>query len=339
MKIPANQLSTALRKSLQPCYLISGDEPLLVSEALDTLRKAARDRGYTSRDLQVVTAGFDWTALGAGAGNLSLFADKRLLELRLPSPRPGRDGAAAIMDLVELAGEDLLLVVVAPRLDKSAAGTKWVKKIERRGATVAVWPVALRDLPGWIAERMRRRGLQPDADAVRLLADRVEGNLLAAEQEIEKLRMLLGEGRVSAGDVETAVSSSSRYDVFKLADAAVGGDGRRAVHILFGLRAEGVEPPVVLWALTRELRSLAALGEEVQRGVPLGQAMKKARVWPNRQGLLRACMGRHVPRDFYRLLRLARQADAAAKGQSALDPWQLMATLVLGMAADSVRAA
>jgi DNA polymerase-3 subunit delta len=335
VNISANQLGAALRKSLLPCYLVTGDEPLLVQEALDSIRAAARAAGFESRELFIATAGFDWQDLWNAAGNLSLFAERRIIELRLPTGKPGVNGSAMIADMVTQAGADLLFVVSAPKLDRSAGASKWVKALEKAGGHTQVWPVALRELPAFIGARMAAVGLQPDRDAVRLIADRIEGNLLAAQQEIEKLRLLHGAGPLTAEDVEAAVADSSRFDVYKLVDAAVAGDAPRAVRILAGIHAEGVDPVIVLWALTRELRTLAAVAGSVADGANLGAALQKAQVWQNRQGLLRACIARHPLADFYALIRLAREADAAAKGQSFADPWQLASRIVLGMAQGS----
>ena len=339
MKISANQLSPHLRKSLCSCYLVSGDEPLLLQEALDAIRAAARDKGFGTRELFVQTTGFDWNDLACAGGNLSLFADRQIIELRLPTGKPGVKGSAAIADFVANAGDDLLFIVSAPRLDRNAQKTKWVKALDAAGALVQIWPINPRELPAWINGRMNGVGLKPDRDAVRLIADRVEGNLLAAQQEIEKLRLLHGEGSISAADVDAAVADSSRFDVYKLVDAAVGGNAKRAIRILGGVRAEGVEPVIVMWALTRELRTLATLADGIAARADLGSAMRKAGVWQNRQGLVRACIGRHSPNTFYALLQLARKADAAAKGQLRGDPWQLATRLVLGIAGSNARAA
>lgn len=332
MKIRANQLASHLKNSLAPCYLVTGDEHLLVAEALDDIRKAAREGGFGTRELHVATTGFDWNQLAASTGNMSLFAEQRIVELRLPTGKPGRTGGQAIVDLVDQAGPELLFIVTAPKLDRSAAASKWAKSIEAKGVALQIWPIGLRDLPGWIANRMRQAGLQPDRDAVALIADRVEGNLLAAGQEIEKLRLLLGEGKVTANDVNDAVANSSRYDVYKLTDAALAGDAPRAVRILGGLKAEGVEPVIVMWALTRELRTLATLDDAVRQGTDLGGAMQAARVWNNRQGLMRSCISRHQHGDFHRMLKASGRADAAAKGQRYGDPWQMAADIVVGMA-------
>lgn len=339
MKIQANQLSSHLKKSLASCYLVTGDEHLLVAEALDAIRDAARQRGFSMRELHVAMAGFDWPQLTASSGNLSLFAERRIIELRLPTGKPGRAGGQAIIELVEQSGPETLFIVTAPKLDRSAAASKWAKTIEKKGVSVPIWPIGIRELPGWIANRMRTAGLQPERDVVTLIADRVEGNLLAAGQEIEKLRLLLGEGPVSVEDVSNAVANSSRYDVYKLADAALAGDAPRAHRILNGLHAEGLEPVIVIWALTRELRTLAKLADLVRQDVDLGNAMQKSGVWRNRQSLVRSCVSRHDRDRFYRLLKACRRADAMAKGQAAGDPWQLAADITLSLALPGRRAA
>ena len=331
MKIQANQLSSHLTKSLAPCYLVTGDEHLLVEESVDAIRAAARERGFTSRESHEATTGFDWNALTASTSNMSLFAELRIIELRLPTGKPGRAGGQAIIELVELAGPELLFIVTGPKLDKSSSASKWAKTVDQRGVSLPIWPIGVRELPGWIANRMRSAGLQPDRDAVTLIADRVEGNLLAAGQEIEKLRLLLGEGSVSAENVSDAVANSSRYDVYKLTDAALAGDARRSVKILGGLRAEGVEPVIVIWALARELRTLAKLDDVIRQGGDLGGAMQKTGVWSNRQGLVRCCISRHQHGAFHKMLKSTGRADATAKGQRAGDPWQLATDVVVGL--------
>jgi len=338
VKIPANRLHTHLREPLKPCYLISGGEPLLVEEALDEVRAAARRQGFDSRELHVQLSGFDWNALTAAGHELSLFASRRLIELRLPTGKPGREGGAAIVELASRAGEDLLFVVQAPKLDRGSASAKWVKTLEATGAHVQAWPVGARELPQWIADRMRRTGLEPDREAVRVIADRVEGNLLAARQEIEKLRLLHGEGAVSGAEARAAVADSSRFDVYQLADAALAGNPGRALRILEGVRAEGLEAVIVIWALTRELRGLAQLAEAVDGGSSLAAAMRQQRVWQSRQNLLRACLGRHRLPAVLRMLQAAQRADATAKGQRGGDPWQLVTNLVWQLAGQKAAA-
>jgi len=336
LNLHAGQLTKHLQNNLAPCYLVSGDEHLLVEEALDQIRAAARERGFTSRESQVAMAGFNWSQLAAFGSNLSLFADRRIIELRLPTGKPGLEGSAAICEFATQLSDELLFIVITPKLDKKA---KWVKTLGAQGVLLPIWPVGLRELPGWIGDRMRRAGLNPDREAVAMIADRIEGNLLAARQEIEKLRMILGEGPVTGEDVSKAVANSSRYDVYKLVDAAVDGDAKRAMKILNGLQGEGTEPVIVMWALTRELRALAQLAETVSNNGNLGTAMSKAYVWKTRQAMVRACVGRHRHTDFYRLLKAAGRADAAAKGQAAGDPWQLAADIVVNLSQGGDQAA
>jgi len=339
LKLHANQLSSHLQNKLAPCYLVSSDEHLLVNEALDQIRGAAREQGFTLRESQVAMAGFNWSQLAAIGANLSLFADRRIVELRLPTGKPGRDGSAAICEFVEQLGPELMLIVITPKLDKSNSNSKWVKTLSAKGVFLPIWPVGLRELPGWIGDRMRRAGLRPDSDAINMIADRVEGNLLAADQEVQKLRLILGEGAVTGEDVSNAVASSRRFDVYKLVDAAVAGDAKRAMKILNGLRGEGLEPVILMWALTRELRVLARLADSARRNIDLGAAMNKERIWNNRQAMVRACIGRHQHTDLYRFLKATGRADAAAKGQAAGDPWQLGADIVLGLSLGGRRAA
>ena len=339
MKLKLDQLTSHLGKTLAPCYLVSGDEHLLANEALDEIRAAARERGFGNRDAYVATRGFDWNLPGAAASNLSLFSEKRLIDLRIPTGKPGRDGSAAIATLVDRLEDDVILLVSTPRLDQRAQSAKWVKAIDSAGVHVQVWPVGIRELPGWITARMRRAGLNPERAAAAMIADRVEGNLLAAAQEIEKLRLLLGEGDVSAEDVSRAVADSTRYDVYKLVDAAVGGDAARAMRILAGLRAEGTPKPLVIWALAREMRSLAQLADDVHNKRDLGAAMRKARVWSNRQAIVRSCVSRHSRDDFYRLIKRVKRADAIAKGQAHGDGWQALADVLLQLSLGMNKAA
>jgi DNA polymerase-3 subunit delta len=339
VKIQANQLTSHLKNNLASCYLVSGDEHLLVAEALDAIRRAAREKGFTSRESYVATTGFDWAQLRNASANLSLFAEKRIIELRLPTGKPGKVGGQAIVDLVDQIDAELLLIVSAPKLDRGTASSKWAKSLGAHGVNTEIWPIGVRELPGWIAARMKSVGLQPDRGAVTLIADRIEGNLLAAGQEIEKLRLLLGEGAVTAEEVSNAVADSSRYDVYKLADAALAADARRAMKILSGLQAEGVEPVIVVWALTRELRTLASLVDALGQGVDLSNAMPKAGVWSSRQTLVRSCVGRHQTGTFHQLLKVAGKADQAAKGQIRSDPWQIITDIVLGLSLPGSKAA
>ena len=331
MKIQGNQLSSHLNKYLAPCYLVSVDEPLLIDEALESIRKKAKKNGFISRELHIATPGFDWSLLKASIGNLSLFAEKRIIELRLPTGKPGKIGSAAIIDIVQQSDSDILFIVVSSKLDRSSSSTKWVKAIDQKGVLLPFWPVSLSELPKWIANRMRLSGMKPDRDAVMLITERVEGNLLAAHQEIEKLRLILGEGNINVDTVRKAVANNSRYDVFKLTDAVLQGDGYRSLRILSRLRKEGIEPVIVTWALSKEIRTLAVLSDAISKGKDLGRVMQKSGIWQNRQNLIRSCIGRHQNDDFYKMLKVSARADMAAKGQVPTNPWLILNDIVLSL--------
>lgn len=261
MKITAVQLAAHLsRDANAPWYLVSGDDPLLVQEACDLVRESARRRGYGERLVFDVERGFDWGAFVHEGRGLSLFAQRRLMELRLASNRPGDDGAKALQEYAADPPPDVVLLVVMPKLDSAVQKANWYRILERGGLVVQVWPVDRAQLPNWIMRRMRDCGMASTAEAAELLAERVEGNLLACAQEIEKMRLLYGDRSVDTQQVLDAVGDSARFDVFTLVDSALAGDGARCARILAGLRAEGVEPAVLVWALGREVRSMAIGG-------------------------------------------------------------------------------
>ncbi len=338
MKIQAHQLASRLRQGLAPCYLVTGDEHLLVAEALDAIRAAARDAGYTLRERHTASQGFDWQQLRETGASLSLFAEKRIVELTLPTGKPGTAGSAAIVEFVDRLHPDLLFIVSGPKLGTSASA-KWAKRIDQAGVSVPVWPIEPGKLPRWIADRMKAAGLSPDRDAVLMLADRVEGNLLAAAQEIEKLRLLHGAGAISADDILGGVADSSRFDVFKLGDAALAGDAQKALRILDGIAAEGVTPVLAVWSLARDVRVLARVGEAVSRREDAGAVLKQFGVWRNRQDLFRNALSRHPVQSAYRMLKMLGEADGRAKGQAPGDPWQLLTAIVVCLAGSARRRA
>lgn len=325
--LAADKLEADLARHLAPIYLISGDEPLLTAEAADMVRSRARDEGYTERSVLNVDRYFDWSELGAIGSSLSLFADRRLIELRMPTGKPGTAGARALSDFAASPPEDVLLLVLAPRLDKRALQLAWVKSLAAAGRLVQIWSPDRSRLPGWIVSRMRAAGLDPAPGVAELIADRVEGNLLAADQEIRKLRLLLPPGPVEAEDVARAVADSARYDVFDLVDAVCRGDVARSQRILAGLESEGVEPTIVLWALMRELRALAAVAWDVEHGQREDMAMRSARVWPRRQPAARATIRRHRHEGLLRLIRRGATVDRIVKGSIPGKPWRSLAEL------------
>ena len=332
MKISAQKLASHLTRTLAPVYLVAGDEPLLVAEALDSIRARARQDGFEYRDLVIVERGFKWAELESDSDNLSLFATRRIVELRLMTPRPGDEGRRVIRALVERPDPDRLLLIATTKLDSSAAKSVWVKSIEKNGVVVQAWPVDRPDLPRWITERAGRMSLSFSTSAAELLADRVEGNLLAADQEIQKLAILLGSGSVDERTVLEAVASNARFDVFRLTDALLAGNARRSIAVLDGLRAEGVEPVLVSWALSRELILLSRLAVAVQEGASENQAISKHRVWPaQRQPLVKRALRRYRLRTLTDLLAQAAKVDDVIKGVRRGQPWDELTQLVLAM--------
>lgn len=332
MRLKAEQLAQHLAKGPAPVYVISGDEPLLVGEAADAVRGAARAAGYASREVLEATGAFDWSALEQAAHSLSLFAERRILELRLPEAKPGPAGARVLQDYAEQPAPDTLLLVLAGKFDKAALNSKWLKALDASGVVVQLWPVAPPQLPAWIERRMRSRGLRPDQEAVAMMAERVEGNLLAAAQEIERLCLLHGAGPVDARAVAGAVADSARFDVYKLADSALAGDAARCVRILAGLQAEGIEPVLVLWALAREVRALATMAYAIEHGTSVQAALSAGRVWDSRKRLVTAGLRRNRASHWRRLLRACARADRVAKGMAAGRPWDELRSVALAVA-------
>jgi DNA polymerase-3 subunit delta len=332
MRLRPDQLEDHLTHTLLPLYLVSGDEPFQLGQARDAIRQRAREAGFTDRKVMQVERGFDWQALAASADTLSLFADKQLIELRLPSAKPGDAGSKALLAYCANLPTDTILLVIAGKLDKSQQQSKWFKALDQAGAVLQVWPVDAEKLPHWITQRMHLRNMQPTPEAVAMLTERVEGNLLAADQELEKLRLLSGGGAIDAEAVAAAVSDSARYDVFTLVDTALSGEVARTTRILFGLRAEGVEPVLVLWALTRELRSLSGMSRSLSQGQSVGQVIAQYRVWDKRKPPLQAALRRYPLKRWQGLLWQAGEVERVIKGQTAGKPWDELLQLSLKIA-------
>ncbi len=333
MKLSPAQLGKHLQGSLAPVYVVCGDEHLLCQEACDAIRAATRAQGFSERQVFHVETGFDWGQLIEAGASLSLFAEKRLIELRIPNGKPGDKGAAALLDYLARPADDTVLLISLPKLDGSTQKTKWAKAlIEGKDVQfLQIWPVDAAQLPQWIRQRLAQVGLSADQEAVELIAARVEGNLLAAAQEIEKLKLLADAGQISADTVQAAVADSARYDVFGLIDAALHGQAAHALHMLEGLRGEGVEAPVILWALARELRLLANISQQYDQGVPLDRVFSQARppVWDKRRPLVSKALQRHDAAGWSRLLMAAQRIDEQIKGQAEGDPWIGLANICL----------
>jgi DNA polymerase-3 subunit delta len=313
---------------LRPVYLLAGEEHLLLLEAADALRARARELGFVERDVLDASASFDWTALSQSASAMSLFATRKIIDLRIPTGKPGKEGSAAIIEYCDRPPPDTILMITATQWSK-AHETTWVSTVERSGVFVPVWPVKPNELTDWIAQRMAARGLKPSAEAIEVLVERVEGNLLAAAQEIDKLVLLHGDQPLDAETLEDLVADSARFDVFKLADATLAGDAARALRILAGLRSEGEQVIGLLGWLLNQLQLLARLANA--RGNPAA-AFKAERIWPAREALYRKALARADRAHWDACLIQAARVDRIGKGRGAGDAWLELERLLVAIA-------
>ncbi len=328
MRVYADQLDRNLDASFAAAWLVVGDEPLLFNEAADRIRAKARELGHVDREVFDVDRRFDWNELAAAARSLSLFASRRILELRFSTSGPGAEGGALLKALAADPPPDTVLLALLPqRPDGALWSSGWASAFEQRGHVVQAWPVEIDRLPQWIAARARRHGLELDRDAATLLAARVEGNLLAAHQEIEKLALTHGAGALDEDAVAEAVADSARFDVFRLGEAALAGDAARSLRILDGLRAEGGEPTLVLWLLCRELRAVVA-----ERRNPGGGFHGRGRQAERHKAAVAAAARRLPGPRLRELTRLAGRADRAIKGRGEGRPWEELEALTASLA-------
>ncbi len=310
MKLSPDSLPRHLERQLLPVYLVSGDEPLLATEAADAIRGRARALGFTEREVHALDRGADWDSVRSAAGTLSLFAARRIVELRLPTGKPGVTGGRVLAGLAESAAADTLILILTGRLDREAQSAEWVRAVEAHGAWVQVWPIAADRMVPWLEARCRQLRLAADREALELLAERTEGNLLAARQELEKLQ-LLAEDRVTSEGVLEAAGDSARFSVGELSDALAAAELGRALRVLDGLKAEDTELPLVLWAVVRALRARWSNHLESRMAPPQERATR---------------------RRFGRLIARAVRADAIAKGRRPGNAWDEIALLACELA-------
>jgi len=332
VKLRLEALTTQLGKSLAPVYWVSGDEPFQLDQACNTIRKAALQQGYSERQVYHAERGFAWEQLQQSADSLSLFAERKLIELRLPSAKPGKEGAKALQDYVARLPQDTILLIVTGKLEAATQKTKWFKAVEQAGALVQIWPLDTGRLPQWLAQRLKVRDMSASPDAIKLLADRVEGNLLAADQEIEKLLLLYGTGQIGVEQVQAAVADSARFDLFSFIDEALAGEPARVSRMLFGLRSEGAEPVLILWALAREARSLAQMAHAQQKGEAIERVMASHFVWDKRKPLVRKALQRSTATRFTDIVKRCHIVDKIIKGRGAGRVWDELLELALQMA-------
>jgi DNA polymerase-3 subunit delta len=321
VRIDTEQLAQHLGRGLKPLYTVYGEETLLALEACDRVRTRCRAEGYSEREVLSAEAGFDWSQLASSGNSLSLFATRRLLELRVPSGKPGNDGAEALRRYATDLPPDVVTLISLPKLERAQQSSSWFEALDAAGVVVAAHPVTIARLPRWIADRLAQQDQQVDEQTLALLAGRVEGNLLAAHQEVQKLALLFPSGKLDAGQVKDAVLDVARYDVFKLGEALLAGDVPRFARMLDGLRGEGAAPPLVLWALAEEARALLHVGRGLAAGRALPQLMREARVWGPRAELMPVAARRLTARALEDTLLHAARVDRMIKGLSRGDVW------------------
>lgn len=328
MRLRPEQLSKQLTQGLAPVYHVSGDEMLLTMEACDAIRATARQQGFDEREIFHVEAHFDWGDLVSAGNTMSLFGSRKLIELRLNKPKPDDAGNKALQEYLTNPSPDNILLITSPKIDAAIQKAAWFNAIDKAGVVVQVWPVDARELPGWVSRRLNQAGFRAGSDIAQMIAARVEGNLLAAAQEVQKLALLFDQDTaLTLADVERAVADSSRYTVFDLADRALAGDSVAAIKVLHGLRGEGEEPTLILWSLAREIRLLAALGSN-----PNSEAVfREHRVFDKRKPLLQNASRRLSAAVLTGLAQLGYATDQAIKGQLREDPWLKCEQLVLGL--------
>jgi DNA polymerase-3 subunit delta len=344
MQVPANQLAAQLQRGLRSLYTLYGDEPLLIQEAGDAIRAAARAQGYTERTVHTMAgAHADWSAVLASGASLSLFADKQIVEVRVPSGKPGKDGSATLQQLAEAAqgNDSTLTLVLLPRLDMATQKSAWFAALDAHGVTVRVDPVERKALPQWIAQRLQAQGQRVAAGdegqrTLAFFADRVEGNLLAAHQEIQKLGLLYPAGELSFEQVESAVLNVARFDAFKLAEAVLGGQVARVQRMLDGLQAEGEAPVLVHWAIAEDIRTLNRVRTAMEGGRPLPIALRESRVWGVKEKLVERVLPQLGTAQLARWLDDAHTVDGIVKGLKSpdwpADPWQALHQLAMKVA-------
>jgi DNA polymerase-3 subunit delta len=345
MQISLAQLPAHLGKGLKSLYTLHGDEPLLVQEALDAIRAAARVHGFGERTSHTVSgAHFDWSEVLAACGSLSLFADKQIVELRIPSGKPGTSGSTALQQMATQArgNDSTLTLVVLPRLDKATKASAWFMALES-GITIGIDPIERAALPPWIAQRLAAQGQRVTAGeegqrTLQFFANQVEGNLLAAHQEIQKLALLYPPGELQLAQIEAAVLNVARYDVFKLSDAVLGGQMLRVQRMLDGLEAEGEQPVLVHATIANDIRALKNVKDAMAHGKPLPMALREQRVWGTKERLFERVLPRLSDTALATLLFSAHQVDGVVKGLKSPDwpsnPWQalhLLATRLCGL--------
>jgi len=332
VKLYPDKLDAHLQRQTAPIYLLHGDEPLQIMELGDRLREHARANGFDERQVLLASDDADWSAFRESADSLSLFAERRLIELRMPTGKPGRVGGEVLRQYCTAPPDDVLLLITTGKLDRGGSNSAWFKAIDKVGVTIAAWPVPAAQLPAWLSTRLSQHGLHASREAVDLISERVEGNLLAAKQEVERLALLYPAGELQAEQVLAAVADSARYSINDLALAALQGNAARALRIVRGLHDEDVSPVLVLWSLAQEIRAGTRAAEAHAEGMGLDAALKAAGVWQSRAAPLKQAISRHTVSAWLAMLAQTSHIDRQIKGQALGDEWDSFASLCVQLA-------
>jgi DNA polymerase-3 subunit delta len=333
MLLKGEQLAAHLERELRPLYVLYGDEPLLVLEAADAIRAKSRQQGYSEREVLTVLPQFDWGALLAAGGNMSLFGDKKLIDLRIPTGKPGKEGSAALQQWCQHLSADNLLLITLPELDWREEKAVWFTALVNAGVAIKLNAPPLAELPGWLSGRLRRQQQGAELEGLKFIAERVEGNLLAAHQEIQKLGLLYPPGQLSTAQIREAVLNVARYDIEGLREALLAGDIARLTRTLDGLMQEGEAPPLVLWAMSEEIRALTIIRTGMDAGRPVDQLLKDAKVWGPRANPVKKALQRLSTATLEGALRHAGQIDRLVKGIGQGNVWEEFLRLGLRLGA------
>lgn len=324
------QLSQHLQK-LAPVYLISGDEHLLQQESCDLIRQQCRQQGFNERQVFHIQSNADWHDVQAASNSMSLFAERQLIEIRLPAGKVNESGKKALLELTQNPNPDNVILIICPKLEASSTKSKWLKLIEQQGVFLPIWPLNAKQLPQWLKQRLSKQGLSADPDALQLIAERVEGNLLAAQQEIDKLALIINGTHITLDQVLAAVADSSRYNVFSLIDHCLGGHSQQALKTLHGLRAEGSEALAILALLARDIRRLHYIHLATQNGQDIATALQKNGVFRQQQAAFRQAVNRVSKQQLSKLLSHCQIIDQACKGLHKSSPWLLLEQLIVSL--------
>ncbi|SNX60465.1 DNA polymerase III, delta subunit [Nitrosomonas ureae] len=329
MRIKLEQLAQSLQKQTASLYTLLGNEPLLILEAADLIRAHAHQHGYTERKVFTVDQHFDWSDLLHAGNNLSLFGERKIMDIRIPSGKPGKEGGKAIEAYCDTLPQDTLTLLTLPRIDKQGQATRWFKALETSGVLIQAYPIERNQLPIWIGQRLDKQQQKTDSATLQFLADQVEGNLLAAHQEIQKLALLYPSGNLTFEQIKDAVLNVARYDAFQLSDAMIHGDSARFIRILTGLQAEGVAPLLILATLTEQIRQLIIIRKGLDTGQSPVQLLQTARIWGDRQKSVQAAAKRINLQVLMQGLSDAAMIDRMIKGAAQGDAWDRLVQLGL----------